>query len=523
MTASGTTLNRRTMLKLSAAAAAGATQTAAAHGALPKPSKPNVLLLMSDQHRADCMGCSGNSAAYTPNLDRLANEGARFTNMYSTTPTCTPARNALLTGLAPWRHGMLGYGRIGEGYAVEMPQAMRDAGYYTLGIGKMHWHPQRHLHGFHRTILDESGREASIDFRSDYRAWLMSNYPTINPDVTGLTFNDHRAWPYKLPEEVHPTRWTGDTAVNFIDTYNEPQPFFMKVSFARPHSPYDPPQRIWDMYNDVDLPKAQVGAWAAKYAKPSDNFPDHWHGDLGADQVRTSRQGYYGAVTFVDEQIGRIVAALERRKMLDNTLILYISDHGDMTGDHHLWRKSYAYEASAKVPLVVRWPDGTLSDRRGVTLEHPVEIRDMLPTMLDAAGDETVRSQFDGSSILPLLADSRAEWRDAIDLEHDICYNASNHWTGMTDGRWKYIFHAPTGESQLFNLRDDPHELHDLAADAGYTRRGREWRDRLIEHLSERGEPFVINGDLGVQPNSFLYSPNWPGCKCHGKERNVKS
>lgn len=518
-----THLNRRDMLKLSAAATLAAAHTANGDSTPPTPSKPNILLLMSDQHRADCMGCAGNTACYTPHMDRLAREGARFTNMYSTTPTCTPARTALLTGLAPWRHGMLGYGRIGEGYAVEMPQAMRDAGYYTLGIGKMHWHPQRHSHGFHRTLLDESGRQLSVDFRSDYRAWLMTNYPTVNPDVTGLTFNDHRAWPYRLPEEVHPTRWTGDTTVNFIETYKEPQPFFLKVSFARPHSPYDPPQRIWDMYDGVDLPKANVGKWAEKYVPLSEGAPDYWHGDLGAEQVSVSRRGYYGAVTFIDEQIGRILAALEKKRMLENTLIIYISDHGDMTGDHNLWRKSYAYESSAKVPLLVRWPSATIAAKRGVTIDSPAEIRDILPTMLDAAGDVDMRAKVDGSSVLPLITDRRAKWRDAIDLEHDVCYDESNHWTGMTDGTWKYVYHAHNGEDQLFNLKEDPSELHNLAIDGGYTRRKREWRDRLIEHLSERGEPFVVKGDLGVQPRSFLYSPNWPGCKCHGKERNVKN
>ncbi|MDZ4857768.1 MAG: arylsulfatase [Candidatus Hydrogenedentes bacterium] len=515
-------LTRRNMLKLGAvAAAAGIAPAARGAEQLPALSKPNVLLLMSDQHRGDTMGCAGNAAVHTPNMDRLAREGARFANMYSTTPTCTPARTALLTGLAPWRHGMLGYGRIGEGYAVEMPQAMRDAGYYTLGIGKMHWHPQRQLHGFHRTILDESGREMTPEFRSDYRAWLMTNYPTIDPDVTGLTFNDHRAWPYKLADEAHPTHWTGDTAVNFISTYQQPEPFFLKVSFARPHSPWDPPQRWWDRYAETDLPKARVGKWAEKYAQPGEDFPDYWHGDMGADTVRTARQGYYGSISFVDEQIGRILAALEEAGKLENTLILYISDHGDMTGDHHLWRKSYAYEASAKVPLLVRWPKGALSELRGKILDQPVEIRDILPTCLDAAGNAAAAAGLDGTSILPLIADQNPNWRDAIDLEHDVCYDASNHWTGMTDGKSKYIFHVQTGEEQFFNLREDPNEEHDLASDG--SRHLSEWRDRMIEHLAERGEPFVVNGKLGVRPESFLYSKNWPGCACHGTERRINA
>jgi arylsulfatase A-like enzyme len=516
-------LSRRDLFRLGITGGVLTAMNAGGSAAPLEPTRPNILFIMSDQHRGDCLGVAGNESARTPNLDRLAREGAWFEHAYSTTPTCTPARAALLTGLGPWRHGMLGYGRVGEGYAIEMPQALRDAGYYTCGIGTMHWHPQRHLHGFHKTILDESGRELTIDFRSDYRAWLATVDPNADPDATGLTFNDYRARPYKLPEEYHPTRWTGDVAVNFIKSYRREQPFFLKVSFARPHSPYDPPQRVWDDFADADLPPARVGDWAARYATPSPNEPDIWHGDKGAEQVRTSRRGYYASVAFVDEQIGRIIAALEQRNLLENTLILYTSDHGDMTGDHHLWRKSYAYEASARIPMIVRWPLGTLSNAPGPTrggLPQPVEIRDILPTFLDAAGAKGAES-LDGRSMLEPITRKRAKWRDAIDLEHDVCYDPSNHWSAMTDGRYKFIFHAQTGEEQFFDLREDPYELRDLSRDGGYRRRVGEWRDRLIEHLAERGEPFVVKGKLGVRPESYLYSPNWPGCKCHGTARRA--
>jgi len=146
-----------------------------------------MLLLMADQHRADCLGADGNPVIHTPNLDRLAAEGARFRCAYSSTPTCTPARSALLTGLSPWRHGMLGYGRVAEKYPLEMPRALREAGYYTLGIGKMHYHPQRNPHGFHQVLLDESGRAESPEFRSDYRAWFCSEAPGLDPDATGIS------------------------------------------------------------------------------------------------------------------------------------------------------------------------------------------------------------------------------------------------------------------------------------------------------------------------------------------------
>ena len=182
--------------------------------------QPNILFIMTDQQRGDSLGCDGNAAIHTPNLDALAAEGAHFKHAYSSTPSCTPARAALLTGMDPWNHGMLGYYKVGDQYPIEMPRALRDAGYHTLSIGKNHWHPQRHLHGFHNAILDESGRVQDPEFKSDYRAWFSSVAPNLNPDATGIGFNEYRASEYKLPEELHPTHWTAEVAKNFISNYN---------------------------------------------------------------------------------------------------------------------------------------------------------------------------------------------------------------------------------------------------------------------------------------------------------------
>ncbi len=471
--------------------------------------RPHILLLMVDQFRADCVGADGNRAILTPNLDRIAREGTLFRRAYSSTPTCTPARTALLTGLAPWRHGMLGYGRVAERYPVEMPRALRQAGYWTAGIGKMHWHPQRNPHGFHQVLLDESGRAESPEFRSDYRAWFWSEAPDLDPDATGIGWNDYTARPYALPERLHPTRWTGQTAVRLLESYSRAEPLFLKVSFARPHSPYDPPERFWKMYAERDLPKAVVAPWASRYARRSSQRDDLWHGDLGAAQVRRSRQGYYGSISFIDEQIGFIIAALEKRGWLDQTLILVTADHGDMTGDHNLWRKSYAYESSARIPMLMRWTGG----RRGQVLSQPVELRDVLPTLLDAAG--TPKDGLDGASLLTLAAGQTQGWREALDLEHDICYDASNHWSALTDGRYKYIFHARDGEEQLFDLEKDPGELHDLTADQALLG---SWRRRMVERLAERGERFVKNGKLVPRPERYVYSPNYPGCSCHPRQ-----
>jgi len=474
--------------------------------------KPNILYLMADQFRGDCLGCAGNSVIKTPNLDSIAKDGVIFTNSYSSTPTCTPARSALLTGLSPWHHGMLGYGRVAAKYPVELPQAVRDAGYYTFGIGKMHWYPQKSLHGFHGTLVDESGRVETEGFISDYRRWFKEQAPELNPDATGIGWNDYRAKAYVLPEELHPTHWTAQMAVDFIEKYDRPQPFLLKVSFARPHSPYDPPSRFMEMYNESDMPKPHVGNWADKYAEHPDPPPySLWHGDLGVSQAQRSRRGYYGSVSFIDEQIGRILNALKKQGLYDNTLIIFCADHGDMLGDHHLWRKSYAYEASAQIPFLLRWPkDMGMEKQRGNVVLQPVELRDILPTFLDAA-KAAIPEHVDGKSLLGLVRGETNNWRPFIDLEHDVCYSKENHWNALTDGHIKYIFHAFDGREQLFDLRNDPGELHDLAADPGYRATLKTWRDRMIEHLSERGEPFVANGKLLTRPERMLYSPNYPG------------
>jgi len=472
-------------------------------------SRPHILFLMDDQHRGDCTHADGNRAIRTPNIDRIGHEGARFRCAYSTTPTCTPARSALLTGLSPWNHGMLHMVAMAERHPLTKPQALRDAGYYTMGIGKMHFQPQRNQHGYHRVLLDESGRAQSPEFRSDYRAWFWSQAPHLDPDATGIGWNDYPAKPYALPERLHPTHWTGESAVNFLNGYNRPEPFFLKVSFARPHSPYDPPKRFMDRYADADLPAAKVGKWASKYAARSGPKDDVWHGDLGAAQVRSSRQGYYGSIEFVDEQIGRILEAMEKRGWLEQTLIVFTSDHGDMTGDHHLWRKSYAYEPSARIPMALRWPTGLVPAKRGQVLAQPVELRDILPTFLDAAG-APARARLDGQSMLSLLRGGTSSWREYIDLEHGVCYSRENNWNGFTDGRTKYIFHAYHGEEQLFDLEKDPHELNDLSGDPKAEAQLRRWRQRMVEHLSIRGEQWVKNGKLVTRTEPIPRSPHFP-------------
>lgn len=499
---------------LTSLAVAGAAYPCAVRSAEPKadrdsaaePKRPHIILLMTDQHRFDAMGWC-NPAVLTPRLDGLARDGVRFTHAYTSAPSSTPARAGLLTGLSPWGHGMLGYGEVAEHYPCEMPQLLRDAGYLTLGIGKMHWSPQNALHGFHTTLLDESGREEAPYFRSDYRKWLACKAPGVDPDATGIGWNEHAAAAYALPEELHPTVWTGDRAVEAIEGYRGDAPLFLVVSFARPHSPYDPPQRLLDLYDGREIPAPAVGDWCAEAGRVTDpaRNPVAAYGDFGEEYVRRSKRHYYASVTFIDEQVGRIVAALRERGMYDDALILFTSDHGDMMGDHHHWRKTYAYEGSAHIPFLVKYPAGARGvPRAGSADERVVELRDVLPTMLDAAG-AAIPDRVEGLSLL-----RRTPWREWIDMEHATCYSDDNYWCALTDGRWKYIRFLRTGRERLFDLQADPAELHDLAADPRAAAQLERWRGRMVDHLAVRGEEWVRDGQLLLRSETLLYGPNYP-------------
>jgi arylsulfatase A-like enzyme len=471
--------------------------------------KPHIILIMTDQHRGDTLGCMGNKIIKTPNIDSIASDGVCFRNGFSSTPSCTPARAGLLTGLSPWNHGMLGYARVARKYKYEMPQMLRNLGYYTYGIGKMHWFPAKSLHGFHGTLVDESGRAEQDGFVSDYRDWFKLQAPGEDPDKTGIDWNEHRAGVYQLKEQLHPTRWTGQTAVQLIQNYKLDKPLFLKVSFARPHSPYDPPQRYFDMYKDAEIPRPSVGNWAAKFAD-NPKTKDAAFGDFGAEYAANSRKHYYANITFIDDQVGEIIHALKEKGMYDDALICFTSDHGDMMGDHHHWRKTYAYQGSANVPFLMKWPKTMATQlSRGSQLCQPVELRDFLPTFLDVAGGE-VPDDMDGKSLIQLIKNKNPEWRHFIDLEHATCYTNENYWCALTDGKMKYIWFFYTGEEQLFDLTSDPDEKLNLSGELNYMESLELWRSRIIKHLELRGETFVKAGKLVQRNTTMLLSPNYP-------------
>lgn len=483
-----------------------------AKAANPPGKSPHIILIMTDQQRSDALGCTSNNVVISPNIDRLAQEGHLFSNAYTASPSSTAARAGLLTGMSPWHHGLLGYGQVAEHYSYEMPQMLKDLGYHTLGIGKMHWHPQNALHGFEATLTDESGRIESPYFMSDYRKWFNTEAFGLNPDSTGIGWNAHGHKAYALPERLHPTQWTGDQAVEAIQGYSSDVPLFLKVSFARPHSPYDPPKRILDQYQGKMIPAPIIGEWCENLPidlHPEKN-PEAFKANYGAAYAQDSRKHYYAAITFIDEQVGRIIEELKKKGMYDNALICFVSDHGDMLGDHHLWRKTYAYESSAAIPYIVKLPHSSEAVKKaGTPIDAPVELRDLLPTFLAINGKE-VPAAIDGMSLLPLLEKKKCPWRKFIDIEHATAYWQDNYWCALTDGKIKYIWFFRTGEEQLFDLAHDPNELHDLVANDSSQKDLEMMRQAMAEHLQERGEEWVKDGKLVIRKKSLLYSPNYP-------------
>ncbi|MEN8231005.1 MAG: sulfatase/phosphatase domain-containing protein, partial [Bacteroidota bacterium] len=263
-------------------------------------------------------------------------------------------------------------------------------------------------------------------------------------------------------------------------------------------------------YSDVEFPMPEIGSWAEEKngnkTGSLEILKNPTLGNFPEEEICASRQSYYAAISFVDEQIGRVIEALGKRGELDNTIILFTADHGDMMGDHYMWRKCKPYEGSANVPMIIRWPESLkINAKRGQIREELVELRDVLPTVLDAAALPKPK-EMEGLSMLDIMREK--EWRKLLDLEHSEIYEPGNAWTCITDGRYKYIYFTLTGEQQLFDLSNDPHELTDLAEDPNNFQVVSEWRSKMADHLSIRGERWVLNGELTVQETSQKYSPN---------------
>ena len=443
--------------------------------------RPNVLLFTTDQHRGDYIGLA-HPVVETPNLDSFIKHGAYFPNAYTEIPSTTGARRCLHGGQGSYDCGAIGYAS-GEWHERNtLAQVLADAGYHCINVGWRNMHPRRKLYGFHSVIIHDL-REGE----DDYLDWLRAELgPNMHERAHGSDANGWIGRPWHLEERYHPTNWTIDVSLDQLKKRDPTRPFFIWTSHLRPHSPYDPPQFFWDMYIDRKLPEIPVGDWAAKHDVPQPGLERcAWHGRLTPEQNQRCRAGYMGCITHIDYQLGYMMEMMQRMGLLKNTLIVFTSDHGDMMGDHHLHRKTYAYEGSARIPFVIRYP--LTRNLPSGTFEQVVGLQDIMPTVLDACGVD-VPDSVTGKSVLKAI---RGEsWREFIHGEHSPCYSIEEAMQFLTDGKEKYIYFPYSGDEQFFDLVNDREELYDLSKDPAYAERVALWRNRLIELLGKRGDGF---------------------------------
>ena len=446
---------------------------------------PHILLILTDHWRGDCLSRLGHPVAETPHLDSLSRQGTTFTRGYTPCPSCIPARRSLMTGMKPYSQGMVGYqDNKPWDYQHTLAGELRNAGYQTVNIGKTHFHPPRLHLGFEQLTVS-----------ADYEQWL-SRQPGVEVEkfAHGVPPNSWIGRPNHLPEHQLEETFFVSRALEFLNNRDPTRPFFLCLSFNGPHPPWCPPQVYYDHFIDRDLPEPEIGDWSAHHAAQAENPLDvnAWRGQLAPHLVHRARAAYFAYLAFLDAQIGRLVENMVRGGLHDDTLVLFTSDHGEMLGDHHLWRKTYAYEASARVPFIVKAPKA-MDIARNVESDQLVGWEDIMPTFL-AAADTHIPETVEGHSILPLLANDETHWRPYYHGEHSPCYHPENANQFLTDKRWKYIWNPITGEEQLFDLLADPHECHNLSESE--PAQLALWHKRMVEELAGRDEGLSDGNNL---------------------------
>lgn len=441
----------------------------------------NILWILCDQFRFDALGVLGHPVVETPNLDQLAGEGVLFRHAYSPCPSCIPARACLFTGLLPEQTGFYGY-EDGHAWNFDgmLPAVLARGGYQTHCVGKTHFYPQNKHCGFEGIDSYECWQRLTDWYVDDYEEWVREKSGGgLDERMAGLDDNGWNAAPSVLPEELHNNTWVVTKGLEFLRRRDRTRPYFLTLSFHRPHPPIDPPQRYWDLYREKQCDAPHVGEWAKRHDKPVGSL-QAWEGRLPKDQLTRMRLGYYAQIGHIDSQIGRLLRTQKCRRDLPD-VIVFTSDHGEMLGDHHLFRKTYAYQGSAAVPLLL-WEKGK---KKGIQVDEPVTLCDLYPTTLHYAGLEAAKDRR-GLSLAKTGWEARLAGREWIQGEHAACYAREEAMQFLTDGKEKYIWFTATGAEQLFDLRTDPYECCDLSRRKGAQERLAVWRERLRRSLCGR-------------------------------------
>lgn len=491
-------------------------------------SRPNILIFCTDEQRADHLSCAGHPHLRTPNIDRIAADGTRFGSCYSSSPVCMPARGTMLTGLTRRATGMRVQGIPVPKHLPTLPGLLAKVGYRTHAVGKLHhqnWggrtvepgedisvNPERriywdwpgHWKGQHYTkfpgdyygyqTLDVANGHVNYIY-GDYVTWLESNHPGA---YAGYRYNAANPAPLTIDPELHYNRWIADRTIDFIQRHraghaNDDQPFYVWCSFPDPHEPFAAVRKWAEVYKDVpiDLPGHTLSL------SPGNRSTTMQQAGLGTkpydpDWTRECIRQTYGMISHVDEQIGRVLDAIETGGIADNTVVVFISDHGDQLGEHGLFYKSiYPYDAHARVPFLVRAPGGA----RGRVVDDVVSMLDLVPTVLDLAGVTYDRPDRPGSALpgeilTPVLHGERAPSRKSALIELDADNVGSLplvQYRSFVTNEWKLVHYLPTDETLLFDRANDPHELTNLAARDAYADLLRELREALESEWARTG------------------------------------
>ncbi len=451
-------------------------------------TQPNILLIMPDQMRGDCLSLAHHPVLLTPNIDEIGGQGAFFTHAYTTCASCIPARRSLLTGQYPATNGMVGYQ---ESVPIERPtltEHLRDAGYATAIAGRyMHQSPYKEPYGFETRLL---GSTYKLD--DAYAQMLDAAVPELGGiRGLGLSFNGWQARPWPLADHLHPTHWTAQQARYIIASHAGERPLFLATSFYAPHPPLCPPAFYMERYLRQALPPAAIGDWAIPpTAGGRGAGVDAHHVHLSGEALQSAQAGYFGLINHIDDQLYWLIQEFktQSREMSRPWVIIFTSDHGEMLGDHYYFRKCEPYEGASHIPFLIQ-ASTEMGGVPGLICDAPVCLEDLMPTLLAMSG-QTIPDGVDGENLLPVLRGEADVSRPWLHGEHAPCYSERQAYHFLTDGRRKYIWRPLDGTEQFFDLETDPRELRDLAADREYAGALAAWRQRLVGHLQDRPEGF---------------------------------
>ncbi|WP_168122459.1 sulfatase-like hydrolase/transferase [Paenibacillus sp. HB172176] len=461
--------------------------------------KPNIVLIFTDQQRWDTLGAYGNETIHTPNLDRLANEGAVFENAITPYPLCAPARACTMTGLTAGKTGVYNNDSAPVVDRTEsLAMRLRDQGYYTQAIGKMHFTPHGQTYGMHALTLSEEMRgvrmaatmeEVAFD---DYDRFLIERGMWGWEKPPEIGYNELKPLVNGLPKECHITQWCGDRTVEWLERERpKDQPFFLWTSFVKPHAPFDCPQHLTGFYDPSMMPRPWRTGTEGNEENPFlQESRDAMEEELYSEAAIAKNKAYYYAnITFIDEQVGRIMQILKEQGLEEETLVVFTSDHGELLGDHRLWYKNFGYEGSVHIPMLAKWP-GRIDP--GTRCDEVASLLDLFPTFVKAAGGGLPEYAMPGVDLLDLLSGKEA--RQVVCSEY---YAESHYLLHVRSREWKYLFYQNGGFESLFHLAEDPRELKDLAGDQRYAAVKEALRTAAEQWIRDYGNPEWALGDEG--------------------------